>query len=36
MARMIKTIEEFPPRQEAADFSIGKMMAKLKTGIPSS
>jgi arylsulfatase len=36
VARMMKTLEEFPPRQEPADFSIGKMMAKLKTGIPSS
>ena len=36
VARMMKTLQEFPPRQEPADFSIGKMMARLKTGIPSS
>ena len=36
VARMMTSIQEFPPRQEPADFSITSMMAKLKSGIASS
>ena len=36
VARMLQTLDEFPPRQEPASFSIDKMMEKLKAGIPSA
>ena len=36
VAQMLQSLAEFPPRQEPADFSIGKMMETLKAGIASS
>ena len=36
VAQMLKTLAEFPPRQEPASFSIDQVLAKLKAGVPSS
>jgi len=36
VAQMASTLKEFPPRQEAASFTVAKMLEKLKAGIPSS
>ena len=33
---MASTLAEFPPRQESASFTVGKMLAKLQAGIGSS
>ena len=35
VAQMAATLQEFPPRQESASFTVGKMLEKLKAGIPS-
>jgi arylsulfatase len=35
VAQMLKSLVEFPPRQEPASFSIDKVMAKLKAGMTS-
>jgi arylsulfatase len=35
VARMLKTFEEFPPRQKPASFTIGDLMEKLTSGVPS-
>ena len=34
--QMAQTLVEFPPRQEPASFTVGKMLAKLEAGMPSS
>ncbi len=34
--QMAATLQEFPPRQESASFTVGKMLEKLKAGLPSS
>jgi arylsulfatase len=34
--RMAQSLMEFPPRQESASFTVGKMLEKLKVGLPSS
>jgi arylsulfatase len=36
VAQMAASLEEFPPRQEPASFTVGKMLEKMKVGIPSS
>lgn len=36
VAKMLETLVEFPPRQEPASFSVDKVMAKLRAGLPSS
>ncbi len=36
VAEMIQTLTEFPPRQEPASFSVDQVMAKLRSGLPSS
>jgi arylsulfatase A-like enzyme len=34
--QMAQSLVDFPPRQESASFTVGKMLEKLKSGIPSS
>jgi arylsulfatase len=34
--QMAQTLVEFPPRQESASFTVGKMLGKLQAGLPSS
>ncbi|MFC5380466.1 arylsulfatase [Aquipuribacter nitratireducens] len=34
--RLASTLQEFPPRQESSSFTVGKMLAKLQAGLPSS
>jgi arylsulfatase len=36
VAMMLQTLVEFPPRQESASFTIGKVMEKLRAGLPSA
>ena len=36
VAETLKTLAEFPPRQEPASFSIDRVMEKLQEGVPSS
>jgi hypothetical protein len=36
VAQLLQTLEEFPPRQEPASFSVDKVMEKLKAGAGSS
>ncbi len=36
VARMLHSLQEFPPRQESASFTVGNMMDKLKVGIASA
>ncbi len=36
VARMLQTLVDFPPRQEPASFSIGKVMEKLQAGVGSA
>ena len=36
VAKMLQTLEDFPPRQEPASFSIDKVMEKLKNGVMST
>jgi arylsulfatase len=36
VTRMLKTLVEFPPRQEPASFSLDRVMAKLEAGITSA
>ncbi len=36
VAQMAATLAEFPSRQEPASFTVGKMLEKMKAGIPSS
>ncbi len=34
--QMAATLHEFPPRQESSSFTVGKMLEKLKAGLPST
>jgi arylsulfatase len=34
--QMAQSLAEFPPRQESASFTVGKMLEKLQAGLPSS
>lgn len=36
VAKMLSTLEEFPARQKPASFSVGQVLAKLESGMPSS
>ena len=36
VARMLQTLHEFPPRQESASFTVGKVMEKMRGGITSA
>lgn len=36
VAQMLKSLAEFPPRQEPASFSIDKVLDKLRAGMPSA
>ena len=36
VAQMIQSLEEFPPRQEPASFTIDQVLAKLKAGIAAA
>jgi arylsulfatase A-like enzyme len=36
VAQMLSTLEEFPPRQTPASFSVDQVLAKLRAGLPSS
>ncbi len=36
VARMLQTLQEFPPRQESASFTVGKVMEKMRGGITSA
>jgi arylsulfatase A-like enzyme len=36
VAQMVESLEEFPPRQAPASFTVDQVLAKLKAGVPSA
>ena len=36
VAQMVQSLAEFPARQEPASFSVDKVLAKLKAGVPTT